>query len=265
MSSHTPDAIPGLLNEIVVTHILGEDSLLTHADLARLRAVSQSMRNAVGETGRFAPFYRPAVQAAQEHKGKPHDWPSVNIGSLCVDLRTDPASALVSVCPPKVNGEPSPRTRTRRAITSEELRAPLVDRYNGHLPTPLRRRTLTFGVVVEVFKPGDSLGSFEMYKDITANGGRVRLQKAFDVEDTMYGTSTQEVWEKTDANDDEWTVGDVVEIMLLRFRKKHPTQARCWGHGGPLGIWEDYVNGEVTHLDLMQHIGCYLMIAHGEK
>jgi hypothetical protein len=182
MSSHTPDAIPGLLNEIVVTHILREDSLLTHADLARLRAVSQSMRNAVGETGRFAPFYRPAVQAAQEHEGKPHDWPSVNIGSLCVDLRTDPASALVSVCPPKVNGEPSPRTRTRRAITSEELRAPLVDRYNGHLPTPLRRRTLTFGVVVEVFKPGDSLGSFEMYKDITANGGRVRLQKAFDVD-----------------------------------------------------------------------------------
>ncbi len=104
------------------------------------------------------------------------------------------------------------------------------------------------GEVVEMFKPGDSLGSFEMYKDITANGGRVRLQKAFDVEDTMYGTSTQEVWEKTDANDDEWTAGDVVEIMLPRFRKKHPTPSRCLGHGGSLVIWEDDVHGEVKTL-----------------
>ena len=47
-----PDAIPGLLNEIGVTLVLGEDSMPNPADLARLRAVSHTMRNAVAETGR---------------------------------------------------------------------------------------------------------------------------------------------------------------------------------------------------------------------
>ena len=47
-----PDAIPGLLNKIGVTLVLGEDSMPNPADLARLRAVSHTMRNAVAETGR---------------------------------------------------------------------------------------------------------------------------------------------------------------------------------------------------------------------
>jgi len=47
----TQEAIPGLLNDIVISHILSDDSLLDPRDLARLRAVSWGMRNAVAGTG----------------------------------------------------------------------------------------------------------------------------------------------------------------------------------------------------------------------
>jgi hypothetical protein len=46
------DVIPGLLNEVVIKHVLKPDHLLTAADLARLRAVSPVMRDAVDATGR---------------------------------------------------------------------------------------------------------------------------------------------------------------------------------------------------------------------
>ena len=46
------DAIPGLLNEVVIEHVLKPDHLLAASDLARLRAVSPAMRNAVDATGR---------------------------------------------------------------------------------------------------------------------------------------------------------------------------------------------------------------------
>ena len=45
------EAIPGLLNDIVVTHILRSEHFDDPADLARLPAVSGAMRNAVAETG----------------------------------------------------------------------------------------------------------------------------------------------------------------------------------------------------------------------
>tara|TARA_B110000261_G_scaffold358_1_gene392 strand:+ start:6188 stop:7360 length:1173 start_codon:yes stop_codon:yes gene_type:complete len=45
------EAIPGLLNDIVVTHILRSENFDDPADLARLRVVSQSMRDAVTATG----------------------------------------------------------------------------------------------------------------------------------------------------------------------------------------------------------------------
>ena len=46
------EAIPGLLNDIVVTHILGSDVLADPVDLARVRAVSRAMHGAVAATGR---------------------------------------------------------------------------------------------------------------------------------------------------------------------------------------------------------------------
>ena len=45
------DAIPGLLNDIVVTHVLRSEHFDDPADLARLPAVSRAMRDLVAETG----------------------------------------------------------------------------------------------------------------------------------------------------------------------------------------------------------------------
>jgi|TARA_B110000967_G_scaffold105486_2_gene108220 hypothetical protein len=45
------EAIPGLLNDIVVTHVLRSDNFDDPADLARLPAVSRAMRDAVAATG----------------------------------------------------------------------------------------------------------------------------------------------------------------------------------------------------------------------
>ena len=48
----TQEAIPGLLDDIVVTHVLRSENLDDPAELARLRVVSRGMRNAVAATGR---------------------------------------------------------------------------------------------------------------------------------------------------------------------------------------------------------------------
>ena len=45
------EAIPGLLNDIVVTHVLRSEYFDDPADLARLPAVSRVMRDAVAATG----------------------------------------------------------------------------------------------------------------------------------------------------------------------------------------------------------------------
>ncbi len=45
------DAIPGLLDDIVVTHVLRSEHFDDPADLARLPAVSRAMRDLVAETG----------------------------------------------------------------------------------------------------------------------------------------------------------------------------------------------------------------------
>jgi hypothetical protein len=45
------EAIPGLLNDIVVTHVLRSEYFDDPADLARLPAVSRAMRDAVAGTG----------------------------------------------------------------------------------------------------------------------------------------------------------------------------------------------------------------------
>ena len=45
------DAIPGLLNDIVVTHVLRSEHFDDPADLARLPAVSRAMRDEVAGTG----------------------------------------------------------------------------------------------------------------------------------------------------------------------------------------------------------------------
>ena len=45
------EAIPGLLNDIVVTHVLRSEHFDDPADLARLPAVSRAMRDAVAVTG----------------------------------------------------------------------------------------------------------------------------------------------------------------------------------------------------------------------
>jgi|TARA_B110000879_G_scaffold161921_1_gene209071 hypothetical protein len=48
---YAQDAIPGLLDDIVVTHILRSELFDDPADLARLPAVSRAMRDAVAATG----------------------------------------------------------------------------------------------------------------------------------------------------------------------------------------------------------------------
>jgi hypothetical protein len=49
--TYAGEAIPGLLNDIVVTHILSAEHFDDPADLARLPAVSREMRDAVAPTG----------------------------------------------------------------------------------------------------------------------------------------------------------------------------------------------------------------------
>jgi hypothetical protein len=49
--THDCEAIPGLLDDIVVTHVLRSEHYDDPADLARLRVVSHSMREAVADTG----------------------------------------------------------------------------------------------------------------------------------------------------------------------------------------------------------------------
>ena len=50
-AANAGEAIPGLLNDIVVTHVLRSENFDDPADLARLPAVSHAMRDAVVETG----------------------------------------------------------------------------------------------------------------------------------------------------------------------------------------------------------------------
>ena len=50
--SDAQEAIPGLPDHLVVTHVLGSEVLRDPLLLARLRAVSHAMRSAVAETGR---------------------------------------------------------------------------------------------------------------------------------------------------------------------------------------------------------------------
>ena len=49
--AHVGEAIPGLLDDIVVTHVLRSENFVDPADLARLKAVSRAMRDAVTATG----------------------------------------------------------------------------------------------------------------------------------------------------------------------------------------------------------------------
>ena len=50
-AANAGEAIPGLLNDVVVTHVLRSEHFDDPADLARLPAVSRAMRDAVAETG----------------------------------------------------------------------------------------------------------------------------------------------------------------------------------------------------------------------
>ena len=50
-SANAGEAIPGLLNDIVVTHVLRSEHFDDPADLARLTAVSHAMRDTVTATG----------------------------------------------------------------------------------------------------------------------------------------------------------------------------------------------------------------------
>jgi|TARA_B110000305_G_scaffold19261_1_gene17766 hypothetical protein len=56
--SNAGEVIPGLLNDILVTHVLRSEYFDDPADLARLRVVSPAMRGAVAATGlRFVELY----------------------------------------------------------------------------------------------------------------------------------------------------------------------------------------------------------------
>jgi hypothetical protein len=50
-TANAGEAIPGLLNDIVVAHVLRSENFDDPADLARLPAVSRAMRDAVAATG----------------------------------------------------------------------------------------------------------------------------------------------------------------------------------------------------------------------
>ena len=50
-AANAGEAIPGLLNDIVVTHVLRSENFDDPADLARLPAVSRTMRDTVAATG----------------------------------------------------------------------------------------------------------------------------------------------------------------------------------------------------------------------
>ena len=58
IASNAGEAIPGLLNDIVVTHVLRTEHFDDPANLARLPAVSRAMRDTLAATGlRFEEAY----------------------------------------------------------------------------------------------------------------------------------------------------------------------------------------------------------------
>ena len=68
--SETQEAIPGLPHEVVVMHILRSENLGDPIDLARLRAVSRGMRDAVAaKVGRLVLV----ITREQEQQGLMYD------------------------------------------------------------------------------------------------------------------------------------------------------------------------------------------------
>lgn len=61
------DAIPGLPLDIVVTHVIGFVNLPDMKDLARFRAVSRSMCDAVASTGRQVKYFSTHTRNTQTH------------------------------------------------------------------------------------------------------------------------------------------------------------------------------------------------------
>ena len=86
-AANAGDAIPGLLNDIVITHVLRSEHFDDPADLARLPAVSRAMRDAVAATGlEFVEI---------------HEYEAVELGCLSVLQRLqrgDRLSRLENLC-----------------------------------------------------------------------------------------------------------------------------------------------------------------------
>jgi len=86
-AANAGDAIPGLLNDIVITHALRSEHFDDPADLARLPAVSRAMRDAVAATGlEFVEI---------------HEYEAVELGCLSVLQRLqrgDRLSRLENLC-----------------------------------------------------------------------------------------------------------------------------------------------------------------------
>ena len=100
------------------------------------------------------------------------------------------------------------------------------------------------------------------------NEVRVSVLKARVLSAPLAGSTKSTSAEKvTDDGHDEkslvWTAGDAIELMLIRFRERHPERKRCWGGGGRVGIWDELIGGdkEPRCVTLMRHIGCYLLVA----
>ena len=62
----TSQAIPGLLNDVVINHVLRSENFLDPGDLAVLRAVSRAMRDAVDATGRKLELWEISLERAAE-------------------------------------------------------------------------------------------------------------------------------------------------------------------------------------------------------
>src|SRR3990167_7660733 len=126
--------------------------------------------------------------------------------------------------------------KSMRDITERDLKCVLagwpMDSFGGNSQRYVLLAPFTFGTVVELVIEGDTMESYDNYKGVKCNNGRVQLVGGSGRQDSAYGTCMEEHWNTVDKKNDVLLVGDIVDIVLSRFYVKFtPEQARNTFYG----------------------------------
>ena len=130
----------------------------------------------------------------------------------------------------------NPDKKSMRDITERDLKCVLVgwrtELFGGDAKRYVLLAPFTFGTVLELVIEGDTEDSFDNYKGVKCNNGRVQLIGGSGRLDSAYGSCMVEKWDTVDEKNDVLLVGDIVDIVLSRFYVKFtPEQARNTFYG----------------------------------